>query len=403
MSLFADPGMEEFIDEYYSSEERMIHYYPMLTYAISKGYRDIAIQMLNKGANPNEMPKLNYTSSLVEAVGLEDEELVECLIKNGADVNQITEQKISKFTTITNSPLCQAVNTNSKSNITKLLLDNEALPNVRLIEPMGYTAFVRAAAKGDFEKFKILLEYGADPHVKWSWTPNKEKTEINLFSCLNSFNNEERLEIAQILVDSQVDTNFHGSRVCPPVVRLALSLDPKLLEICFDAGVRINDFYKMEYKPKYCKTGYYDVKASGSIFSYYSTLPLPEVKEALDCCVKYNLNINELSWLKIANQISHVSPLTQAITNKNYALASYLIDLGADTEILAKHSPYAGYTPLIIAIRKGDEEGAIFLVQNGADPENSGKEKEHPLDLAKMYKMEKLVEELKKAIINKYS
>lgn len=84
-------------------------------------------------------------------------ELARDLIERGADVNAAARNKQRV------APIHAAAAVGDLDTM-RLLLERGADPNAR--QEQGYTALHEAARKGSMEMAKLLMERGADPHVK---------------------------------------------------------------------------------------------------------------------------------------------------------------------------------------------------------------------------------------------
>ncbi len=101
---------------------------------------------LAKASNESGVP------ALVLAVGRGNSELVEMLLKDGADPNSAGDGKTA--------PLQAALMQGSNPRETKLLLDAGADPNIA--DSMGITPLMRVSQFGDLPSVQVMAEKGAD-------------------------------------------------------------------------------------------------------------------------------------------------------------------------------------------------------------------------------------------------
>src|SRR5690606_37166723 len=109
----------------------------------------------------------------------------------------------------------------------KLLLDSGADPNARMIESTetrtvftnqwleeeGATAFLRASQSGDLPLMKLLVEYGADPHINTTLgvTPLAVAAGIGWVEGVTSeWSTEQTIEAVKYLLELGVDPNFQA-------------------------------------------------------------------------------------------------------------------------------------------------------------------------------------------------
>ncbi|XP_067135930.1 ankyrin repeat and SOCS box protein 1-like [Centruroides vittatus] len=72
------------------------------------------------------------------------------------------------------------------------------------------------------------------------------------------------------------------------------------------------------------------------------------------------------------------TPIRLAATSGSYSCIEYLIENGADVEIV----DVKGQTPLFVAVQKNFVDCARLLLENGADPNGSGRNRSSPLFIA---------------------
>jgi ankyrin repeat protein len=161
-----------------------------LLFAARQGYSDIAMALLDAGVDVNQLKKGDDVSPLLTATINGHFDVAKQLLDRGADPNLVAENGVG--------PLYAAINLmwapragypqprahlNQKIGYLeymKALLDKGADPNQRVnkkvwysnynfdqsgVEETGSTAFWRAAYAADVDAMKLLMDYGADPHI----------------------------------------------------------------------------------------------------------------------------------------------------------------------------------------------------------------------------------------------
>jgi ankyrin repeat protein len=161
-----------------------------LLFAARQGYTDVALTLIDAGVDVNQQKKGDQVSALLAATVNGHFDLARTLLDRGANPNLVAENGVG--------PLYAAINLmwaprsgypqprahlNQKTgylDYMKALLDKGADPNQRVnkkvwytsynfdlsgVEETGATAFWRAAYAADVDAMKLLISYGADPHI----------------------------------------------------------------------------------------------------------------------------------------------------------------------------------------------------------------------------------------------
>jgi ankyrin repeat protein len=164
-----EPDIPEFLNEYYSSQEKRENGYSKLLYAMTRNYRTIALKLLSCGANPNEYPQKGpRLVPLFLAISLEDIEFVKLLLDKGAEFTcgDLILKDAEPVKEI--YPEQVAIITNKNDDIFKLLLNRK-----NAIDCSINPVLKDVLKKSDFDKFKLICEfindksknvYNVDPH-----------------------------------------------------------------------------------------------------------------------------------------------------------------------------------------------------------------------------------------------
>ncbi len=135
-----------------------------LTYALSKGYKEIFLYLLDKGANIDAKLKRGYQGSITvlhKASRMGKIVYVEALLKKGAKVNASIEDGTGDWAGY-NALLFAAYRGNI--NIVKLLINNGA--NVNSKNSSGQTPLIIASSLGHREVVQYLLEKNATINIR---------------------------------------------------------------------------------------------------------------------------------------------------------------------------------------------------------------------------------------------
>jgi ankyrin repeat protein len=128
--------------------------YPDLLYsAVGFGWTDMVEGLINKGVDVNTQLR-GYAPSLATVWGRKQPLILELLLARGADPNATDEYGWSLLHYAADS-----------QEITKLLLDHGAKPNVRE-RGFGYTPLHWAARNGHAAVVQLLVEHGANVNAK---------------------------------------------------------------------------------------------------------------------------------------------------------------------------------------------------------------------------------------------
>jgi ankyrin repeat protein len=143
----------------------------------------------------------------------------------------------------------------------KLLLDAGANPNARMIESTetrtvftnqwldeeGATAFLRASQSGDIELMRLLLKYGADPHIntKLGVTPLAVAAGIGWVEGITfEWSPKQTVEAVKMLLELGIDPNFQADTGRVALHGAAHKGATEVVKVLVAAGARmdIRDF-----------------------------------------------------------------------------------------------------------------------------------------------------------------
>src|SRR5690606_23245723 len=224
-----------------------------LLYAAREGNTEVASALLAAGADM-EATEANGISPLLMALLNNQLETAYLLIDHGADVNvhdywgrtplfaAVDYRNLDLNSSVEDSPVTNHIEREPIFTMIRRLLDAGADVNARTLEwppekkwlyalndvtwvdMTGQTPFVRAAFSGDVPVMRLLLEYGADPHIATfegttaliaaagvNWTVAQTYTESDAAS----------LEAATLLLELGADVNATNSMGLTPLLGAA--------------------------------------------------------------------------------------------------------------------------------------------------------------------------------------
>jgi ankyrin repeat protein len=203
-----------------------------LVYAARSGSIATAQALLDAGADINQTTRYGW-SPLLAATQNANYQMGKFLIEHGADVNIANKGGWTPLYLATDNRNMEGGDYPTRSadmdslEYIKLLLDSGANPNARMIESSetrtvftnqwldenGATAFLRASQSGDVPLMKMLLEYGADPHINTTLgvTPLAVAAGIGWVEGVTTeWSGAQTLEAVRLLLELGIDPNFQA-------------------------------------------------------------------------------------------------------------------------------------------------------------------------------------------------
>ncbi|ORX87446.1 ankyrin [Anaeromyces robustus] len=220
---------------------------------ISEGYTFLSLLLSYNNNILLNIPNLQGETPLITLIKIntytdeEKEDIIDCLIKKGSDVNFIDN--------LGNSPLVYAIQKKSLS-IVNLLIKNEANLNY-IIKSRNQSILMYAIELEEMEIIHILIEYGADINFKNSEGDSaikmaSQKGKLDIFEYLvkydiNNFNSqvineiisEERLDLLIILVNNHLDINIKDENENTPLVYAFKNRQPDIVKYLIENGADI--------------------------------------------------------------------------------------------------------------------------------------------------------------------
>lgn len=364
--LCADISLTEFLNSYYLTPQPP----SKLVFSLQKEYRNIAMELIINGENPNGLP-------IAYAVAYEDEELLRLMVDYGGDPakNAAVDSGIMGIVyrktyynlihTQTN-PLFLAALTNKNSSITKILLDFGLNP-FDLTDSLFFdkTPIGRVCYNGDLEKFLIILNYLSKEKLSLEDKIGRSLLHIlgNKINC-----NENYFEIAKVLIENGAKIENQNYSALSNAVRQG---NLKLVQFLLDLGSNPN------YEPI--------LGPSRPIISAWLELAKQEerknnnensnLKTILEKLIEAGLEIN-IPLAEVNHSINNLkylggeTPLGHTMMYHLDKASRILLENGADLELKDRYQR----TPLMLAAEMNFILGAKSLIEFGADPRNGWKQ-----------------------------
>jgi len=234
-----------------------------------------------------EKPDVNARASdgstaLLWAAHWSDLDTADLLLRAGAEANTANDFRTT--------PLSEAC-INGNSALVRLLLKSGANPNTAIAT--GETPLMTCARSGSADSVPMLVEYGAAINAK---EPTQNQTALMWAAA------EHHPDVVKALIDAHADLKAHSKQGFTAIHFAARVGDLESVKLLLAAGVDVNILTETE---------------SGT-----------------------NRVTNQLGIAKTIGTIGY-TPMLVAVVRGRVELALYLLDHGADPNILA-----AGYTPL---------------------------------------------------------
>ncbi|HAV94135.1 MAG: hypothetical protein CMF52_04430 [Legionellales bacterium] len=233
--------------------------------ACKKGHIDGMNQLIEQGADINAAGDRGITPLMIACLN-EHDNVVENLLSMGASVNAVDQNGLSA--------LWFACLTNRETTIIDRLINADA--NVNVADQEGNTSLMVATVKINMEKFKKLVEAGADrngcidvlmrktimPHEMIRACKNGQIDYLNrMIQDGNDLNSTEygehtpltaacaagQEQIVSRLIEAGADVNMFNARGRQPIVEACLNGHGGVIKILASAGVDLNQRAVVRY------------------------------------------------------------------------------------------------------------------------------------------------------------
>ena len=284
------------------------------------------------------------------AAGNDDSELVELLLKHGADIevkdlggNTPLHRAVERHQPTTASS--QVVAANNVKSVPDILLENKA--DVNATNFFGDTPLYRAASRGMLDIVRKMLEANGG-------NPNPESGSPLAVACLM-----ENVELADILLkhganpnrESMYLSSWEPSKCGLPLHVAAIGSNNKLVQLLLKHNAKIDDTDSSGDTALHHAIVYYNAKALG--YSHQMVGPSSDVKAVVDVLLENKADIN------IANKIG-LTPLCAALVNRMKDVVSKMLKMYGENDNQG--------LLLSAACLTGNVEMVYMLLQRGTDP-----------------------------------
>jgi ankyrin repeat protein len=308
-----------------------------------------AVEQLLKSRTDVNAPEVDGTTALHWAANQNDAELVDRLIRAGANVNAANRYGVP--------PLVVAVAHGRATSVVERLLKAGADPNRALKE--GETALMAAARTGNVIVVKLLLAYGAEPNPAEGW---RGQTALMWAAA------ENQLEVVKTLLEGGARIDATSSTGFTPLMFAVRAGHQEVARAMLDAGA----------------------SAGQTLKDGTSALTLAALNarwELGTLLLEYGADPNgdgqgwaPLHQVALTRNPHHDNVAPQPIPTgrlDGLDLAKALIAYGADVNLQTKKTPTDGFrqwirregaTAFFLAAKAADLPLMRLLVEHGADP-----------------------------------
>uniref|UniRef100_A0A336L5G5 CSON003381 protein n=1 Tax=Culicoides sonorensis TaxID=179676 RepID=A0A336L5G5_CULSO len=320
----------------------------LLSLACSAGYYELAQVLLAMSAQVEDRGQKNDCTPLMEAASAGHIDIIELLLKHGADVNAQSSTG--------NTPLMYAC-AGGHVDAVKLLLAAGA--NVEDHNENGHTPLMEAASAGHVSVAKILLEHGAGINTH----SNEFKESALTLACYKG-----HLDMVRFLLGAGADQEHKTDEMHTALMEASMDGHVEVARLLLDSGAQVNmptDSFESPLTLAACG-GHVDLAmlliergANIEEVNDEGYTPLMEAareghEEMVALLLSQGANINAQT------EETQETALTLACCGGFLEVADYLIKHGADIELGAS-------TPLMEAAQEGHIELVRFLLDNNAN------------------------------------
>lgn len=366
---------------------------PLIT-AIMYDRIDIAKFLINNKADVNYIPKQDYCSALGCAIGSKknNTELIDLLIKNGADINKQNSDG--------NTPILQALNKDMNvKNVHAFLKYN---PDINIKGKAGVTPLCAFAIidKDVSDTINLIIQHGAklnqgyddndttclvysihfDAHINNIKALIENGENVNLKSkdgwvALQEAADKKNSKVIKLLLANKADVNSVTKEGWTALMRLAANEKDtsSLIELLLQNGANINQQSNEGATALALAITSGHVNNIKTLLKHNPNLDLspsgywPNLLLAID---KRDNKIVNLLLDKGANPNVNAengpNALMVAVHSKNYDIVKSLVEHGADVNSVVVISG-VNNTPLILAASSGYLDIVKYLVEHGAN------------------------------------
>jgi uncharacterized protein len=233
-----------------------------LVYVARSGSIEAARVLLEGGADVNQTSRYGWTP-LLAATQNRNYLMGKYLLDNGADVNIANKGGWTNLYLATDNRNVEGGDYPTREpdmdhlDYIQILLEAGAEPNARLVESTetrtvftnqwldeeGATAFLRASQSGDVPLMKLLLEFGADPHINTvlDVTPLAAAAGIGwVEGVTNEWSTAQTVEAVKLLLDLGIHPDFQADTGRTALHGAGHKGATEVAKVLVDAGGRLD-------------------------------------------------------------------------------------------------------------------------------------------------------------------
>lgn len=361
-----------------------------LHYAVKRQNTQMIEFLIKKGINVNAASLRNHTTPLLLAVFKCNKDIVELLLKHGADVNIVNKNS--------RSPLYIACMTGNK-DIVELLLKLGA--DVNKADCGGGTPLYVATCKGHTDCVRIMLNYNANVDLA-TYASNNSPI---LIAAAYGFS-----EITKLLINETDQLDKPDSEGKTPLMLSSLNGYGYITNILLNTGkLNLNAADKENYTVIYYAVQSNNsniiellIKNGADIRCIHTTNRTPlhwavlnRTWKSLSTLLKYDADIN-------AKDRNMKTPLHYAAQEGYIEGIKILVKRYESMRIDINTVEIKGRTPLHLAAMRGHLEAVKYLVKHGADPLLKDLSQKLPIQLAQQANKMDVVDFLNDALSIRY-
>ena len=293
--------------------------YLKLIRASGNGMYQMVEMLLKQGANPN-IRNENGETALIFASLNGHYQVVEILLKKGADPNIHGNDGETALI---------LASENGHQQVVELLLEKQVDPNVQN-NKNGRTALYEASQNGHYQVVEVLLKSGADPNIQ----------EVNGYSALLCASSNGHYQVVEILLKNGADPDIQAGN--DEVTALLFASQKGYYQI---VDILLEKLADPNIRDKYGRTALIVASRFGH-------------QQVVELLLEKQVDLN------LQNGINGRTALFQASQNGHYQVVEILLKDGADPNI---HDNDGG-TTLILASEKGHQQIVELLLEEQVDP-----------------------------------
>jgi len=295
-----------------------------LIYAAWYSHINIVRLLLEKGANVN-FRTVDGTTALMFASMAGHIDIVKLLLEKGADIDLKNENGVNALIEAMTSVRTEAVEVLKSSGadftaaIELLQYKKTIGTNINEKDRFGASIIIKAAQENNFEKVKLLIDMGANVNDCIDNLNNNSYRDYHNKTALYYATANNNDEMVKLLIEKGVKPSKINESENPVLINSIFHKNYFIIKFLLDNkfNMNVNFQHKNSISP--------------------SETPLSEAlndRKIINLLIEYGADLN----LPVCDRYNdgELTPLTLVLKSKNYELANFLIDKGADVNYKIK-------------------------------------------------------------------